>query len=272
MAWPPDWAATRKAGACDPGAHVDSLNLPLAVTLAVLAAYWLGRVIRAARSRLAPRVTYWAAPGLGALLLAPMLDVPALFGVGAGLMLLAEYWPHAFVPARTRPAPAWPLVVTVLGAGLGMNVLQGRTDPWITAISAALLLAGLAGLLAAAAYRPWPVTPPLTFASRWKTVTTPDWPELTVTLSEQGAHLRNVSGRALRMAGWSPAGLNAWYPVRTPAGEAVQELAAGQEALLPVHGHDHGVRVWYAPARGEATHLFRADWTPTAHAEDRVLN
>ena len=102
--------------------------------------------------------------------------------------------------------------------------------------------------------------------------TTPDWPELTVTLSERGAHLRNVSGRALRMAGWSPAGLNAWYPVRTPAGEAVQELAAGQEALLPVHGHDHGVRVWYAPARGEATHLFRADWTPTAHAEDRVLN
>ncbi|BBN95065.1 hypothetical protein DEGR_17980 [Deinococcus grandis] len=69
---------------------MDSLNLPLAVTLAVLAAYWLGRVIRAARSRLAPRVTYWAAPGLGALLLAPLLDVPALFGVGAGLMLLAE--------------------------------------------------------------------------------------------------------------------------------------------------------------------------------------
>ncbi|NTY02098.1 hypothetical protein [Deinococcus sp. JMULE3] len=251
---------------------MDSLSLPLAVTLALLAAYWLGRVTRAARARLAPRVTYWAAPGLGALLLAPMLDVPALFGVGAGLLLLAEYWPHAFVPQRIRPSPGWPLVLAVLGGGLGVNVLRGDADPWVTAISAALLLAGLAGLLAAAAFRPWPVTPPLTFASRWKTVTTPDWPELTVTLSEQGAHLRNVSGRTLRVAGWSPAGLNAWYPVRAPTGDTMQELAAGQEALLPVQAHDHGVRVWYAPARGETTHLFRADWTPTAHAEDRVLN
>ncbi|GGR81046.1 hypothetical protein [Deinococcus sedimenti] len=251
---------------------MSDLSLPLAVTLALLALYWLGRVAQAARDRLAPRLTYWAAPGLGAMLLAPLLDVPALFGVGAGLLLLAEYWPAAFQPSRTRPSPSWPFVVALLGAGLGVNVLRGDTDPWITAISAALLLAGLAGLLAAAAFRPWPTTPTLTFATRWKTVTTPDWPELTVTLSDRGAHLRNVSGHALRMAGWSPAGLNAWLPVRTEGGEAVRELAAGQEALLPVQDSDHGVRVWYAPARGDATHLFRADWTPPARADDRILN
>lgn len=249
-----------------------SVTLPLAAALALLSVYWLARVIRAARTHHAPHVAYWAAPGLGAMLLAPLIDVPALFGIGAALLLLAEYGPSAFQPTRTRPSPAWPFVMTLLGAGLGVNVLRDQSAPWVTASSAALLLAGLAGLLATVTYRPWPVRPTLTFATRWKTATTPDWPDLTVTLSDRGAHLRNVSGRALRMAGWSPAGLNAWYPVRTAGGEAVRELAAGQEALLPVHGQDRGVRVWYAPLRGDATHLFRADWTPTARADDRILN
>ncbi|UBV41484.1 hypothetical protein LAJ19_07340 [Deinococcus taeanensis] len=227
---------------------------------------------QAARRQQVPRVTWWTVPGVGALLLAPLLDVPALFGVGAALLLLAEYWPAAFLPARVRPGVGWPVVAGVIGAALSVNVLRGGADPLAFVAAVMTLLCGAGGLVASALFRTRPVPAALGFGARWKRAVTPDWPELSVTLGKQGAFLRNVSGGPLRLAGWSPAGVNAWLSVRGPSGEVLRELRAGQEALLPVTERDSGVRVWYAPARGDVTRLFRADWTPPARAEDRVLN
>jgi hypothetical protein len=93
-----------------------------------------------------------------------------------------------------------------------------------------------------------------------------------VTLSERGAHLKNISRRPLLLAGWSPAGINAWYRVRGPDGRVLAELRSGQEALLPMNGRDSGVRVWYGPDPTGDPLLFRADWTPPARADQRVLN
>ncbi|WP_088247447.1 hypothetical protein [Deinococcus indicus] len=252
---------------------------PLLLALALIAVYWLARVGRAARLSLRPAQAWWGVPGLALLLLAPLLDLPALFGVGAALLLLSEFAPAAFVPAPAelpgRWAQAgWPLVGVVLGAGL-LTALppapvagQGALLP----LAASLLLAGAAGLLGALLTPPLHRRAPLGFQVRWNRTVTPEWPDLSVTVTEQGAYLKNVSGRALRLAGWSPAGLNAWYRVRGPGGTPLLELRSGQEALLPVTAQDSGVRVWYAPLRADEAHLFRADWTPPARAESRVLN
>ncbi|MBZ9714554.1 hypothetical protein [Deinococcus multiflagellatus] len=261
------WAAWPLQGA--PG----ELGAALAVMGTVLAAYWLIRVGQAARRQLRPAAAWWAAPGLGLLLLAPVLDVPALFGLGAALLLLAEYWPRAFRPAAGRPGVGWPLVGLVMGAALAAGLLRRGLEPGTFFAALVLLLWSAGAFVSAALFRRTAAPTPLGFSARWKTPVTPAWPELSVTLSARGAHLRNVSGTRLWLAGWSPAGVNAWYRVRTERGEAVVELAAGQEAVLPVSAYDSGVRVWYAPARTPSnTHLFRADWTPPAHAEHRVLN
>ncbi|MVN86053.1 hypothetical protein GO986_04670 [Deinococcus sp. HMF7620] len=247
------------------------LTTPLLLVTALIVGYWLLRVGQAARRSLIPRAALWAVPGLALLLLAPVLDVPALFGLGAALLLLAEYWPAAFVPATRRLDTGWPLVGLLVGGGATVSAWRGG-DAVLLAVVGTVLLLSVGGLLSAALFRAPASRAPLGFGSRWKTPVTPPWPELSVTLSERGAHLRNVSGGRLRVAGWSPAGVNAWYRVRTETGEALAELAAGQEAVLPVSVYDSGVRVWYAPARTQATHLFRADWTPPAYAEHRVLN
>lgn len=250
-----------------------SLGPALAVVGTLIGGYWLGRVGLAARRQLRPAVAWWGAPGLGLLLLAPVLDVPALFGVGAALLLLAEYWPRAFRPAARRPGVGWPLVGLVMGAALALGLQRSGLNPATFFVALMLLLWSAAGLLGAALFRRPAATTPLGFSARWKAPVTPPWPELSVTLSDRGAHLRNVSGARLHLAGWSPAGVNAWYRVRTERGEPLAELAAGQEAVLPVSAYDSGVRVWYAAARTPGTtHLFRADWTPTAYAEQRVLN
>lgn len=300
-------------GLLDVGAGLSPL---LAAALALLGAYWLVRVGRAVRRGLLPRGAWWAVPGLLLMLLAPVLDVPALFGVGAALLLLAEFLPSAFVPAALvrsqatgpevtwdggpwlsgrgrsgagRPgAPrrsgvawdrlGWPLVGLTLGAGLLLALRDpAHLNPLTLSVSVAALLVAGAGLLTALV----PVRTRVAgsafdsharWQTRWNHVVTPDWPDLSVTLSEQGAHLKNVSGRPLRLAGWSPAGMNAWLSVRGASGEPLLELHAGQEALLPVTAQDSGVRVWYAPARVPDAHLFRADWTPTAYSDSRVLN
>ncbi|GAA0511773.1 hypothetical protein [Deinococcus depolymerans] len=253
------------------------LSGPLLLALALIGVYWLARVGRAARLALRPAQAWWAVPGLALLLLAPLLDLPALFGLGAALLLLSEFAPGAF-----RPAPAqlpgrweqagWPLVSAVLGAGLlaGGSGTGAAGAAWLP-LAVSALLAGGAGLLGAA-LTPLHRRAPLGFQVRWNRTVTPEWPDLSVTVTDQGAYLKNISGRALRLAGWSPAGLNAWYRVREAGGRPLLELRSGQEALLPLTAQDSGVRVWYAPLRVDEPHLFRADWTPPDRADARVLN
>ncbi len=259
---------------------ITEITLPFALALGLIALYWLLRVAREARLGYLPRVAWWALPGLALLLLTPVLDVPALFGIGAAALLLAEFWPLPYRRAATRPSPAWPLVGVLSAVALMAAVLNAPT-PQPLAFGAALgaLLAGAAGLLGVALY---PVretgraaagrSSTLNFQARWHRTVTPEWPDLSVTLSERGAHLKNISRRPLLLAGWSPAGINAWYRVRGPDGRVLAELRAGQEALLPMNGRDSGVRVWYGPDPSSDPHLFRADWTPTARADQRVLN
>lgn len=256
---------------------LSGLTGPYALALGLIALYWLLRVGREARLGSLPRVAWWAVPGLALLLLTPTLDVPALFGLGAAALLLAEFWPLPYRRAQGRPSPAWPLVSLLIGAALVFSAWQ-VPRPELLALVAALcaLLAGVAGLLGAALYPARGAAPkasaPLNFQTRWHRTVTPEWPDLSVTLSEQGAHLKNISPRPVRLAGWSPAGINAWFRVRGPDGEVLSELRAGQEALLPVGERDSGVRVWYGPDTSPQAHLFRADWTPVGRADGRVLN
>lgn len=268
----------------------------LALCVALIAAQWLWRVGREARLGFTPGVAWWAVPGLMCLLLAAILDVPALFGVGAALLLLAEFWPPAYRRPRSRPDPAWPAVGAVLSLVAVVGVLRREAlgapgggagpQPVLLTLLLGLSVASAAGLLGALRFPKAATRPALGFQARWNRTLTPDWPELNVTLSERGAHLRNVSRTPLRLAGWSPAGMNAWYRVRDEQGRVLAELAAGQVALLPVTPFDSGVRVWYGPVEGRRgadprgeqdagsppARLFRADWTPAAHAARRVLN
>lgn len=243
----------------------------LALCVAVIAGYWLGRVAREARARFRPGVAWWGVPGLAALLAAAIVDVPALFGIGAAALLLAEFWPDAYRPAAARPAFAWPAVGAVTGGALVVGVLGQAPQPLLLVFALALLLAGVGGLVASALYVAG--RPVLGFQARWNTPHVPEWPELNVTLTERGAQLKNVSRGRVRLAGWSPAGVNAWYRVRGEDGRVLAELRAGQVALLPVSEWDSGVRVWYGRGRVDApARLFRADWTPAARAAERILN
>ncbi|ANE43441.1 hypothetical protein [Deinococcus puniceus] len=244
-----------------------------AVMIGVLAAYWLLRVGREARLGWVPRVAWWSVPGLALLLYAPVLDVPALFGIGAALLLIAEFWPGAFAPARQKPSPAWPLVGVALGAVLTVGVVRAAPDVSSVVVGTALilLLLGTGGLLASVLY---PVATRLPgFGVRWQTAQSPELPDLTVTLTEHGAQLRNVSRRTLNLAGWSPASVNGWLRLRDETGQPLNTLRAGQTAFLPLDGQESGVRVWYVAGSTPATPLlFRADWTPRVHANYRVLN
>ncbi|MFD1730689.1 hypothetical protein ACFSC4_05790 [Deinococcus malanensis] len=203
------------------------------MTVCLLTAYWLLRVAREARWGFVPHVAWWAVPGVLLLLLTPVLDVPALFGVGAGLLLLAEFWPRAYVPLRSRPGRAWPLVGLITGGVLALAVIRSeQVQSVATFVAMACLLAGTAGLLVTLLLPRRPARV-LGFEARWKVAVTPEWPDLSVSLSATGAHLKNVSRGTLRVAGWSPAGVNAWYRLRGEDGRAMNVLQAGQTAFLP---------------------------------------
>ncbi len=242
------------------------------LTLALLSLYWLGRVWRAARQRQEARVAWWALPGLALLLLAATQELPALFGVGAGLLLLAEFWPGAYRAAARRPGMSWPLLGLVLGLSLTLGRSPGAT---LTALGLGLTLAGLAG---AGAWLLWPRAPrPVrnTFDTRWSRFSVPEWPELSVTLTGSGVQLRNISARDLNLAGWSPASINGWMKVRDEEGRVLVTLKQGHEAFLPLESDEWGVRVWYTPkdaAQGSLPLLFRADWVPASYSGPRVLN
>ncbi|MDB5046166.1 MAG: hypothetical protein JWQ08_2216 [Deinococcus sp.] len=244
-----------------------------ALMIGLLAAYWLLRVGREARLGQVPRAAWWSVPGLAMVLFAPVLDVPALFGIGAAVLLIAEFWPGAFVFSRRKPGVAWPLVSLLLGAVLTLAIVSApEVDSVAVGAALMLLLAGAGGLISSVLYPPAAARTP-GFGVRWQAVQSPELPDLTVTLTEHGAQLRNISRRTLNLAGWSPASVNGWLRLRDEGGQPLNTLRAGQTAFLPLDGQESGVRVWYVAGGTSGTPLlFRADWTPRVHANYRVLN
>ncbi|MEF2278123.1 hypothetical protein V3W47_07405 [Deinococcus sp. YIM 134068] len=258
-------------------APISRLTLPFALALGLIAFYWLWRVAGEARRGWRPAAAWWAVPGLGLLWLTPLSDVPALFGLGAAGLLFAEFWPGAFRPARTRPGPAWPLVSLLCGLAVFALVAAGGGGAIPVTVGLAAVLAGLGGLLAVGLHREKRPARSPGLEVRFARVRQPEWPDLSVTLTEEGARLVNVSGGPVQLAGWSPSGVNAWLRVRDEGGAPLNVLGSGQSAFLPLNGRAGGVRVWYVPGGGgrgrpSEPRLFRADWTPPAYAESRVLN
>ena len=259
-----------------------------ALALAALAVFWWVRVAREARRGRIPRQGWWFVPGLLALLLAGPTELPALFGVGVALLLLAEFWPLAYARPRARtgrgqtgsghtaPRLGWPLFGLVGGFLLLSSALMAGEANLATVLSVvAALVAGVGGLLAATllprpAHRP-PNEPG--FALRWQTPLVPEWPELSLSLTGEGAQLTNTSPQSVRVAGWSPARTNAWLRLRTAEGTPLDTLPAGQSAYLPLQPYASGPRVWYVlPSDPHRPRLFRADWTPPVTGPERVLN
>ena len=88
---------------------LDQLTPLYAAVLVGVALTWLWQLAQSARRSLWPRLGWLMPLGLGALLAAPVFDVPALFGAGAGFALIAAYWPVCGCAARRAAGErAWP--------------------------------------------------------------------------------------------------------------------------------------------------------------------
>lgn len=74
----------------------EPLGWVYSVALALLAIYWLWNIQGRAQVGLVPLSGWWGLAGWWLLLLAKPLYLPALFGIGSGLLLYVEFWPHAF--------------------------------------------------------------------------------------------------------------------------------------------------------------------------------
>ncbi|AWN23073.1 hypothetical protein DKM44_07395 [Deinococcus irradiatisoli] len=267
---------------------------PLYVAVLLAAALmWLWQVAQAARRSLWPRLGVLMPLGLASLLAAPLLDVPALFGMGAAFVLIAAYWPALRLrrpPGRWARREAWLIFAAALlwAVGAVLGALPARTPfndtQWI--LASGLTLYAAARLLSVLLYpRRRPATArrvPDPFLRRWQGTLIPDLPDLELTLDVNAARLLNTSGRTLHLAGWSPASSNAWLRARSAAGAPLSTLNAGETAYLtpwsPLDaGHSSGLRLWYVRDGEDATYLFRADWTgswarPGEAAPERVLN
>lgn len=266
---------------------LDHLTPLYTLVLAAVALIWLWQVAQSARKSLWPRLGALMPLGLGALLAAPALDVPALFGVGVGFVLIAAYYPLS----RLRSAPnrrSLALSAACLVLALGTCMLAtAYNDVGGLVLSAVATLLSLAGLLSVVLYpRRRHVRPPLIyspFVRRLQGSVTPQVPDFELSLGIDAARLLNVSGRSLLLSGWSPASGNAWLRTRTAGGQPLARLAAGETAYLspwsPTSGGpSEGVRLWYAREGDDTTYLFRADWANTwvppglADQGERVLN
>ena len=259
-----------------------------AAALTGVALVWLWQLAQSARRSLWPRLGWLMPLGLGALLAAPVFDVPALFGAGAGFVLIAAYWPVLRLrtaPGRRGTALAW------LGLGLTLVLVMlavqfQSVGGLLLAVSAVLY--ALAALCSAALYPRRSPTPPAPrpaqpFLRRWQGAVTPAVADLELTLDVHAARLLNTSGQTLHLAGWSPASGNAWLRTRSADGQVLAVLNAGETAYLTpwspmVGGPGEGVRVWYARDGEDATYLFRADWAnswlpgSTEEVGERILN
>lgn len=244
-------------------------------TLGLLAAYWFYRVAREARAERVPRVAWWAVPGLVMMLYSQGLEQPqpTFFALGAACLLLAEFWPYAYRRSAGRPPATWPVLGLILGAAVVMSIFnKSEQQSFAFAVGLSAVLAGLAGLITAG-FWPKPRPASLGFGARWKPITVPEWPDLSVTLTARGAELKNVSRQTLELAGWSPISINGWLMVRDEHGQSLNKLRAGQTAFIPLPDDERGVRVWYAVSgKTSDPRLFRADWVPVHAQNSRILN
>ncbi|WP_424951825.1 hypothetical protein [Deinococcus sp.] len=254
-----------------------TLSLPYLLALFALTVQWLLSVWRQAQAGRRPRLAYLAAPGLAALLAAPLVQADPLFGLGAALLLIAAYAGGAYTPAPAshhRRALRWGRVL-VLGLAFLGGVGQGLSLPaWVRALWAGLLLLALGYMLSSGRQRqaPAPIGVP-GLALRFGPLNSPAWPDLELRVEGDHARLQNVGSSRLLLAGWSPSGENGWLRPQDAQGQVLSLLPKGGTALLsPWPAGQSGVRVWYVrQGEPEVALVFRADWTPLNSAQ-RVLN
>lgn len=266
---------------------LDHLTPLYTLVLGAVALIWLWQLAQSARRSLWPRLGVLMPLGLGALLAAPALDIPALFGVGVGFVLIAAYYPLLRLRAApTRRATALSALGVVLALGL-MALAAAAADTTGLLLSVVATLLSLATLCSAALYPRRSQRRSVSFSNiftrRWQPTVTPGVPDLELSLDVDTARLLNVSGRPLLLSGWSPASGNAWLRARDAAGQPLARLAAGETAYLgpwsPMSGGPReGVRLWYTRVGEDTNYLFRADWAnswvPVGRPEhgERVLN
>ncbi len=252
-----------------------TLSVPYLLALFGLTVQWLLAVWQQARVGRRPVLAYLAAPGLAALLGAPLAQAEPLFGLGAALLLIAAYWggAYALAPAdhhRQALSRGRPLCffLTVLGAaGQGFAL-----PPLFWVLWSAALLLSLGYLLSSGRQEKIQVTAP-GLALRFGALTSPAWPDLELRVEGDHARLQNIGSSRLLLAGWSPSGQNGWLRPQDTHGKALSVLPKGGTALLsPWPAGQSGVRVWYVRQNAPLEALvFRADWTPL-DSPQRVLN
>jgi hypothetical protein len=252
-----------------------TLSVPYLLALFALTVQWLLAVWQQARMGRRPVLAYLAAPGLAALLGAPLAQAEPLFGLGAALVLIAAYWSGAYAPVPAdhhRQALRWGRPLALALALLGA-VSQGfGLPPLFWVLWAAALTLSLGYLLSSGRQSKTPVAAP-GLALRFGALTSPAWPDLELRVEGNHARLQNIGSSRLLLAGWSPSGQNGWLRPQDTQGKALSVLPKGGTALLaPWPAGQSGVRVWYVrqSAPQEAL-VFRADWTPL-DSPRRVLN
>ena len=257
-----------------------TLSWPYMLALFGLSVQWLLAVWRQARVGRRPALAYLAAPGLAALLAAPLAQADPLFGLGAALLLIAAYAGGAYRAAPIEHharALRWGRPLFLLIAFLGGAAQALRLPPFpplVWSLWAGLLLLSLGYLLSSGrrSRRQGRVTAPgLTL--RFGPLSAPTWPDLELRLDGEQARLHNIGGAGLYLAGWSPSGENGWLRPQDAAGQPLTLLPKGAAALLsPWPSDQSGVRVWYVRENEpEVALVFRADWTPL-NSPQRVLN
>ena len=252
-----------------------TLSAPYLITLFALTVQWLLAVWRQARVGRRPVLAYLAAPGLAALLGAPLAQADPLFGLGAALLLIAAYAgsSYALAPADHHRQALNRGRLTVLSLALIGAAGQAFGLPglfWV--LWAAALLLSLGYLLSSGRQESRQVTAP-GLALRFGALTSPAWPDLELRVEGDHARLQNIGSSRLLLAGWSPTGQNGWLRPQDTQGNALSVLPKGGTALLsPWPAGQSGVRVWYVRQQAPQEALvFRADWTPL-DSPQRVLN
>ena len=254
-----------------------TLSWPYVLALFALSVQWLLAVWQQARVGRRPALAYLAAPGLAALLAAPLAQADPLFGLGAALLLIAA---HAGGAYRAAPdehhgrALRWGRPVFLLIAFLGGAAQALRLPPLVWSLWAGLLLLSLGYLLSSGRQsrrRGRVMAPGLTL--RFGPLSAPAWPDLELRLDQGQARLHNIGAAGLYLVGWSPSGENGWLRPQDAKGQPLALLPKGATALLsPWPSDQSGVRVWYVRENEpEVALVFRADWTPLNNPQ-RVLN
>jgi hypothetical protein len=268
--WPAPWSTVLDT--------LSTLSLPYLLALLCLSAQWLYTVRQQSRAWLRPHLSLLAAPGLAALILAPLVQTEALFGFGAALLIIAAYAPAAYVLAPARHAQrartvgsGLVLTLVLLGGALLAYRLSAPAAATLWPLWSCLLLAALAYMLGAGLPRVQAETPG--FALRFRPSHVPSWPDLELRFDGEQARVQNIGAAPLVLAGWSPSGQNGWRRPLDAQGKPLVLLARGATATLaPWPEGQNGVRLWYVRQNAPAEALvFRADWTQP-DSPRRVLN